>query len=239
MRKTFYVTFFYHSCVAFEYNNYYFLFDYFPGNVPIKHHFPKDKYSYILSSHVHHDHFHNEIFKKDFIMSKKIYYILSDDILDENPKLFKNKSILWVKPYKTYQINDIIIKTFGSTDKGVSFLININEINIFHCGDLNWWHWKHFTKEEQELERINYQNEIKKISTHTIDLAFVPVDPRLGDASYWAADYFIDKVKPKYLVPIHLHGNFKYMQDYAQTSKSTTSKILTFSRTGEIKTIEF
>lgn len=237
MKKSYTVTFFYHSCVAVENNSIYCLFDYFPENTHINISFPKEKEIYIFSSHGHGDHFHPEIFTESFLgkSTKTCNYILSEDIQEQMKSNSEGKSILWVKPNQSYEINNIKIKTFGSTDKGVSFLINVNNINIFHSGDLNWWHWDKFTKDEQELERINYQNEIKKIAEHTIDLAFVPVDPRLGAASYLAGNYFIEKIKPKYFVPIHLRFNFEHMKKYAQKVDPTLSQVLTFSHVGEKK----
>jgi len=226
------VTFFYHSCVAVESATAYLLFDYFSENTATKIPFPDNKKIYIFSSHGHDDHYSPNIFNDDFAPAP-VSYILSNDIKNTP----KNKSILWVESYQTYALDGLIIKTFGTTDKGVSFMINIDDFQLFHSGDLNWWHWEKFSKEKQELERNSFQNELAKLPKEPIDLAFVPVDPRLGDASYLAAHYFIDKLRPKYFIPIHLRTNFQIMKDFSQTVDSTHSHVLTFEKTGETKSL--
>ncbi|MEW6622421.1 MAG: MBL fold metallo-hydrolase [Bacillota bacterium] len=224
------VTFFYHSCVAVETSSAHLLFDFYPRKPFIPIPFPDGKKIYIFSSHGHGDHFHPYIFEENFAHSP-VHYVLSDDIKTRP----QGKSILWVKPHQTYNLDDLTIKTFGSTDAGVSFLVKVNGFQLFHSGDLNWWHWKHFTKEEQEAERVNYQKEVKQLAKYSIDLAFVPVDPRLGDASHLAAHYFIEQVRPRYLVPIHLQVDFEQMKTFAQTVDPAHCHVLTFERVGDRK----
>ena len=231
-RSSISITFFYHSCVAVENAGAYLLFDYFLRKPTVKIPFPNNKKIYILSSHGHHDHYSSDIFNDDFAPSSASY-VLSNDIKD----VPKNKPILWVEPYQTYTLDDLTIKTFGTTDVGVSFLVDIDGFQLFHSGDLNWWHWENFSKEKQELERIDFQNEIAKLPKDPLDLAFVPVDPRLGNASYLAAHYFIDKLRPKYFVPIHLHTNFQVMKDFSQTVDPAHSNVLTFEEIGEAKSL--
>jgi len=222
------VTFFYHSCVAVESAKAYLLFDCFLRKPPVKIPFPNNKKVYIFSSHGHNDHYSPCIFDDGFAPGLTSY-ILSNDIKD----VPKNKPIIWVKPYQTYPLDNLSIKTFGTTDLGVSFLVNIDGFQLFHSGDLNWWHWENFSKEKQELEKTDFQNEIAKIPKGPLDLAFVPVDPRLGDASYLAAHYFIDKLMPKYFVPIHLQTDFQVMKDFSKTVNPAHSHVLTFEETGE------
>lgn len=40
-----------------------------------------------------------------------------------------------------YEDPNIRIEAFGSTDVGISFLIDLQGIRLFHAGDLNNWHW--------------------------------------------------------------------------------------------------
>ncbi len=232
-KPSLFVTFFHHSCVAVETGSTYLLFDYFPSEPYISIPFPKDKKIYIFASHGHGDHFHPSIFQGDFAPGP-ITYVLSDDIQGAP----KGESIIWVKPHETYQLDDLTIQTFGSTDLGVSFLVNVKDSQVFHSGDLNWWHWKHFSNEENALERLNYQSEVNKLPTGSIDLAFVPVDPRLGEASHLAANYFIEQVRPKYLVPIHLQVGFEEMKAFSKTVDPEVCRILTFKRQGEKKELQ-
>ena len=44
-------------------------------------------------------------------------------------------------PGETREIYGARIRAYGSTDEGVSFLISVEGKQIFHAGDLNFWHW--------------------------------------------------------------------------------------------------
>ena len=70
------ITYIHHSSFSVELDNSILLFDYFKGKLPD---FDKSKKLYVFSSHSHHDHFSNSIFKLEKIY-KDVTYILSDDI---------------------------------------------------------------------------------------------------------------------------------------------------------------
>ncbi|WP_425446473.1 MBL fold metallo-hydrolase [Dethiothermospora halolimnae] len=162
-----------------------------------------DKNIFVFVTHSHSDHYNPIIFKwKE--TNPNIRYILSNDIKDE----VDSNKYKYMNPYEITKIDEIEIKTYGSTDKGVSFLVKVDGLNIFHSGDLNWWHWKSFSKEELEVEERDYKNEINKVMENNIDIAFVPVDPRLEEFYYLAAEHFIEEIKPKLMVPMHFGDDF-------------------------------
>ena len=55
---------------------------------------------------------------------------------------------------------------------------------IYHAGDLNWWHWEGEEEEFNRDQACRYQQQMEKlkqaVGNRSIDLAFVPVDPRLN-----------------------------------------------------------
>ncbi|MEF9917842.1 MAG: MBL fold metallo-hydrolase, partial [Eubacterium sp.] len=101
---------------------------------------------------------------------------------------------------------------------GVSYFIKAEGKNIFHSGDLNWWDWdtKIRPNINPEIEERDFKMIIKKIELqskeHQIDVAFVPVDPRLGGSAYRAAEYFINILKPKILIPMHFWEDFSVIK---------------------------
>ena len=112
----------------------------------------KNKKIICLATHSHHDHFNDFILKEGFC-------ILSDDIKIKN----KKDNIMFVKEYDEINIEDIKIKTFSSTDLGVSYLIETDKKLIFHSGDLNWWYWENDSEETKEKEGNDYKREILKL----------------------------------------------------------------------------
>ena len=206
----------YHSCFLVELESYILIFDYYKS--------PEDKKDYlnevlaskkkynkkilVFSSHSHYDHFNPEILE----WSKKycnISYVLSSDIYENNSIILGDNYFVAKENEKISFNSNVEIFSFGSTDLGVSFLVKIDNILVFHAGDLNWWNWGEEDTEEEALEMENnfkaiinnIENVTKKLGN--IDIAFFPVDPRLGIHSKDGADYFIKILNPKSLVPMH------------------------------------
>ena len=75
-----------------------------------------DKKVYVFSSHSHSDHFNKEILKW-LNLNENIKYILSDDI-----KIHKHKNFYFTKEGDSFELDNLKISTFGSTDLGSSFL---------------------------------------------------------------------------------------------------------------------
>lgn len=218
--KNFKLYYIYHSCFAVETLNYFIIFDYFKmppqqknDDISLKEKVLKtDKKVIILSSHSHHDHFNKDIFKWENINSP-IIYILSNDIFIEN---IKNNYFI-VDKNTVLNIDKINVETYNSTDIGVSFLIEVDKIKIFHAGDLNWWYWKDDTDNEKQIMRDLFQETIDKISkTSTIDIAFFPIDPRLEEFCFLGGEYFADKVHPQIMIPMHFDENFLITEEFKE-----------------------
>lgn len=199
------ITYLQHSGVVVEYEDFVLIFDYYKGELP---EFSRDRKIYVFASHWHQDHFQKSIF--DWKMRyPEIIYILSDDIRAEH-----TADVIMVSPEQDYEVRGLKIKTLRSTDEGVAFFVwipgkNGEEKRIYHAGDLNWWHWE----EEGELYnremRSSYQKALRFIEGMHVDAAFVPVDPRLGDAYYLGIHYFLEKVDAKAVFPIHMWDHYE------------------------------
>jgi len=166
---------------------------------------------YIFASHSHKDHFDPNAIK-DFYQNEKANFILSKEL---SPKISKStiKNLYMLENYENLMINHVTVSSYGSTDLGNSYLVSLNGNTYFHSGDLNWWHWKRMNLDQLEGEASSFKNEIDKFKDKSIDFAFIPVDPRLEDFSYLAINYFIDVVKPKYVIPMHSFGQYEFYKD--------------------------
>ena len=96
------------------------------------------------------------------------------------------------------------VKAFDSTDEGLSYLVEMDGIRIFHAGDLNNWHWREEStpREIEEAER-DFQQVMETMRGEKVDVAFFPVDPRLGMMFDAGPNYFAMVVKPRLMIPMH------------------------------------
>ena len=93
---------------------------------------------YVLSSHFHPDHFNRDILSwKE--QRPDIRYIFSKDILKHRRATAEDA--VYINKGDVYEDENIRIEAFGSTDVGISFLIDLQGMRLFHAGDLNNWHW--------------------------------------------------------------------------------------------------
>lgn len=198
------------------------VFDYYEGSLPD---FNKDKNITFFVTHSHQDHFNDKIL--ELPGSKDYTYIFSSDIADlervdniiylggtsemiEDKKKMFAPNINYMKPNELQTFGNLSVRTFGSTDLGVSYLVNFKGVNIFHAGDLNLWIWDEDTEEERVQMREDFMKEINKIKHYDVDIAFFPLDPRLKSRYADGAKIFIDEVSPSLLFPMHFKDDVSY-----------------------------
>ena len=195
------VTYIEHSGFSVELPECTLLFDYYLGKLP---EFPKVHPLIVFASHVHGDHFQKKIFQLRE-QYQEVYFVLSDDI----PKKYDAPDVIWVSSDVKVTVAGCEITCLKSTDEGVAFLVKCGEKNVYHAGDLNWWHWEEESATYNDEMKQNYQREVDKLEGRKIDAAFVPVDPRLEDAYFWGIDYFMRKTDTKVVFPMHFWGKYE------------------------------
>ena len=183
----------------------------------------KKKYAYVFVSHSHPDHFNSVIFDwQEF--NQNTHYMLDKGI--KNSRGLSNAAnVSFFEKGTEFNNGDIFIKAFGSTDIGVSFYIEADGKKIFHAGDLNCWHWEDEAEAEYAAKaRLDFHKEIEDIKKdiNEVDLAFFPVDIRIGSKYDEGAKYFIQELKPSILIPMHTErldvlAKFKEKNDFKST----------------------
>jgi len=166
----------------------------------------KDNFThlYFFASHAHFDHFNPMIAR---YADKVQRYLLSEDIR-RNPGAARIPvdQISWIGLYDTWQDDRITVTSFSSTDEGTSFLVETNAKRIFHAGDFNWWDWTGETDENRKLAENGFRKQMKRLAGLSFDLAFFPVDGRLGPSMERGAKVFCAETHPKALVSMHSVG---------------------------------
>ena len=169
-----------------------------------------------LVSHSHSDHYSKDIW--ELPLAK---FAVSFDV----PKL---KEAVALSPGEQAIVNGIELKAYGSTDEGISFHINWDGLSIFHAGDLNFWHWADESTKEYVLEaKAQFLEELSRIQAgvKALDLAFFPVDKRMGSDYYRGAVMFLEALKPKHFMPMHFGAEFNPPQRFFDEI-STYTKLL-------------
>lgn len=194
------VTYLYHSGFLIETNHCYYLFDYYRGQLP---ELSPVKPLLVFASHNHQDHYNPAIFAKlKEAKANLVLAILSQDICvaslpDEIP-------ILCAAPDKQYTLpQGQLLTTLCSTDQGVAFILQSQEGTIYHAGDLNDWVWEEESPAYNEAMTRNYRQEIDKLKNTSIDIAFLPLDPRQGKNYARGILYFLQKTLPNQVFPMH------------------------------------
>ena len=106
---------------------------------------------------------------------------------------------------------------------------------IYHAGDLNWWHWEGEPDAYNEHMKMAYLKEIEKLKDTPIDVAFVPVDPRLGEQYYYGIDGFAKRVDAKALIPMHCWGDYTVVEKlmHQEETKEYRERIYPITKEGE------
>ena len=165
---------------------------------------PELKELYIFASHAHFDHFNPAI--RRYAGKANAFFLSSDIRLLPSSKQMPMDKTIWLDTYDGYEDNGICVTTFDSTDAGTSFLVEKNGWRIFHAGDFNWWHWEGDTEENNAFARNGFRKQMKRLEGLTADIAFFPVDGRLGTAQTYGAKEFCARTDVKALVAMHSVG---------------------------------
>lgn len=203
-----------HSGYSVETENHILLFDYVKGDLP-----EFDKPTLIISTHGHGDHFNKDILN----LEGNVKILLSSDIKEDH-KLDHQNNVFYIEPNSRRFIGDFQVETFGSTDRGISVFVYVDNLGIFHAGDLNLWIWEEDTQEEKYQMSKMFGEEIKKIRRKNVEIAMFPLDGRMGEYATSGITYFMDNVKPKHLFPMHFFDDLSTAENSKDQLHSENTK---------------
>ncbi|MBU3145701.1 MBL fold metallo-hydrolase [Clostridium sp. CF012] len=230
----------YHSGFAIKTENHFLVFDYYkepmendvthkPLTILSPENIKQMKNVFVFASHSHEDHFNPSILDFENYNSS-IKYIFSSDIA-----INKNKpSYNFIEEDQEITFEDLYVKAYGSTDIGISFLVKVDGLTIFHAGDLNLWHWKEDSLEEQSLAESSFKAHIDKLREEkSIDIAFFPVDPRLQESYYVGGEYFAKEIQPKLLIPMHFGEDIAITSEFADKMRKQNINAVQINHSGQ------
>lgn len=165
------------------------------------------KKPYVLVTHGHSDHFDAGIYSWNRI-NKNITYVVSFDVPQVGAPLY---GLHVLSPGGVFNDGIVAVRAFGSTDQGSSFLIGTLGKIVFHAGDLNNWHWnEECPPEEAKGYEEAYLKELELLAGQVskLDLAMLPLDPRLGADYARGAKQFLERISVDVLLPMHFRDEY-------------------------------
>ncbi|HZJ87598.1 MAG TPA: MBL fold metallo-hydrolase, partial [Sphaerochaeta sp.] len=156
-----------------------------------------------------------------------VTYILSDDIPSSDVP--SDVQVVWVAPHQRTQIGELQLETLRSTDEGVAFVLLLGEQVIYYAGDLNWWYWEGESEAYNTAMAEAYREEMARLPEQ-IDLAFVPVDPRLGSAYSFGVEGLLAHSSVKSIVPMHMWDDHSVIERLQKKLAKRSSAIVALKR---------
>lgn len=243
------VIFLHHSCFLVEVDDKVLVFDYFDGSrvngfrftgkMPT---YTPETPIYMFASHSHQDHFDMDILRWSG-QYPNIHYILSKDIRISPHFLEKHgidpkvrERVTFVSAGKKYEVNDLTITTFASTDAGVAFYVELNGVSLFHAGDLNDWKMEGVGDLINGKQERAYRHEIRKLSNRPINLAFVPMDPRLKEYQFLGIDFFLKNTDAEFVFPMHMWQDYSGIKEYKKkiTNLGMAERVMEIERENQV-----
>lgn len=209
------ITYIDHSGFLVETAGHYLIFDYYRGILrrDILKWLPDPaKKPLVFVSHSHSDHFNREIF--DWRKHRgDIEYVLADGIASPVGAAFVGAS-------QRIQVGDCTVEALESTDEGVAFVVECDGLTVYHAGDLNWWHWEGEGDQENADMALRYKREIDRLKNRRLDIAFVPVDPRLEKQYLWGLMYLMSIADVRLAIPMHFWGDTAMLNGLASDAEA-------------------
>ena len=203
-------TFINHSCFLLELDSVCLLFDWWKGELPPL----PDKPLLIFASHWHEDHFSPAVFNlpaaayifgdmdKPWLAKKGA----SSEVLEKSSPISGNES--WSP------LPGVTVETLPSTDEGVAFLVTVDGKTIFHAGDLNWWHWEGEPDPWNPDMAKAFQSYAEPLRGRAIDLAMLPLDPRLNEDGFRGPKHFLEIANIRRWLPMHQWKKFGFTEQF-------------------------
>lgn len=212
------------------------LFDWWKGTLPP----PRpDVPLLVFASHHHEDHFNPAIFTLPahaFLLGRDIRptprrreaWGLSPETESRCLRLGSGET---VSP-----LPGVTVETLPSTDEGVAFLVSTEGRTLFHAGDLNWWHWEGEDPGWNQTMAENFRRYCEPLRGRRIDLAMLPLDPRLGEDGFRGPQYLLELADIRRFLPMHQWGEFAFTQRFLSRFPAFAARTLPITQDGQIFT---
>ena len=229
------VTFLDHSGFLVETDSAALLFDWWKGELPA---ISPGVPLYVFASHIHPDHFDPRVFSLDG-GNRDVRFILGHDI---KPRTLERLGVSPetagrcrnLKGGQSLTLPHAQIEALPSTDEGEAFLVTLEGQTVFHAGDLNWWHWEGEDKGWNRNMEVNFKRCTEPLRGRRLDLAMLPLDPRLGEDGFRGPAHFLEIADIRRFLPMHQWGDFGFTRKFLEKYPAFTGLTVPVERAGQV-----
>lgn len=230
------VTFLDHSGFLVELPTVTLLFDWWKGALPPL----PAKPLLVCASHRHPDHFDPKIFSLDD-GRREIRFLLGRGIrlTDRNREKWglseetAEKCQILSGGASASPLPGVTVETLSSTDEGVAFLAAADGRAVFHAGDLNWWHWEGEDPDWNRNMEANFRRYAEPLRGRRIDLAMLPLDPRLGEDGFRGPRHFLELAEIRHFLPMHQWRHFDFTEKFLAAYPQFAAQAIPVERRGQ------
>ena len=230
------VTFLDHSGFLVELPTVTLLFDWWKGALPPL----PAKPLLVCASHRHPDHFDPKIFSLDD-GRREIRFLLGRGIrlTDRNREKWglseetAEKCQILSGGASASPLPGVTVETLPSTDEGVAFLAAADGRAVFHAGDLNWWHWEGEDPDWNRNMEANFRRYAEPLRGRRIDLAMLPLDPRLGEDGFRGPRHFLELAEIRHFLPMHQWRHFDFTEKFLAAYPQFAAQAIPVERRGQ------
>ncbi len=231
------VTFLGHSGFLVELDSAALLFDWCSGDLPP---LPEEKALLVFVSHRHEDHFSPAVFRLADDR-RPIRFLLGEDL----PLTPENRTRWGLSDSAAARclclhaggtaapLPGVTVETLPSTDEGVAFLVRADGRTVFHSGDLNWWHWAGEDPAWNQAMAEAFLADTRPLAGRTLDLAMLPLDPRLGEDGFRGPAHILDLAEIRCFLPMHQWGDFGFTDRFLAAFPRFVSRTIPIRAQGQ------
>lgn len=233
------------------------LFDWVKGELPgIR----ADKPLYVFISHIHSDHFKQNIFdlkqkypKAEFFFGYDKSIPQYNSMIEKLPATVLDVLSCFEGDQKLYSDDGrMLVRTLISTDEGVAFLVEIDGKTIYHAGDLYIMAAPakdplkqamammtgkiNVSYEEPDQKEIDlFERYTEPLRGLTIDYAMLPVDPRYPRIAFETVKRYLAKADIKAWSPMHLWGKYDFIDEFLEQHPEFVPNIVAVTKNDKAK----
>jgi hypothetical protein len=138
----------------------------------------------------------------------------------------EKENVHFLSPGQSITLLDTEITAYPSVDDGVAFNAKVNDLNIYHAGELNLWHWRDENDARTVMEIEEEFNKLLDYQPSGVDLAMFTVDPRQGGFYDEGVNRFMRRKLPKVLIPMHFGMNGEVINNFLREHAGIQTLVL-------------